>query len=222
MAAAGQQYTIEECCFRSTGERLCHFRKMAGLSMLTVAQMTGISRAELSRLEAGTRILSHRHLLLLSDVYGISVHTIKSIIAYDPAKNTPSGSPDSGPTAYFPRRNLCSLPLKHADGTERAEQNLQLDIALPLSEAAYCVRTSQPVEAGPDEWNSLVIVDPKARTLIGDMVMAECQKRLTCVYLGRNDLGGIVGSWAGADGHQLRQGSATSRVPQSNCRFSLP
>lgn len=71
-------------------EALAHCRKEKGISQLELAEELNVSRQAISKWETGAAIPSTDNLILLSELYGISLdHLVKGDVPAPPAGKTP-------------------------------------------------------------------------------------------------------------------------------------
>ncbi len=184
--------TIEQSCFRTQGERLLFLRQRLSMTLEDAVAATGISKSELSRLENGHRRIHPEHALLLASAYGIDLASFREILQYEPKirLSKVQGEPQRGDRVRLPVHNEAAF----AEG--RGEPHDHLDLALPvaLSPAAYGIRIGKVDADVLIRKNAVVIADPGARTVIGDLVVNTLTLNPVFMTLERDDQGTLIGS----------------------------
>ncbi len=176
---------IAASCTRSVGERLGYLRRRAGLSLTRAAEISGVSKSELSRLENGARQLKLHHKTRLAAAYGVAPHVFEQVVCYDPLE---SATPVP---ICLPCYRASMLESK---GPARAEEStlVRLSFAIPVSTGAYGIIADAGEMCGlPDR--TLAVVDPRARAVLGDLVANIVTWTPVLMILKRDEMGNIPG-----------------------------
>lgn len=158
---------------RTAGERLAWLRNAAGLSLTEAATASGISKAELSRLEHGSRRIADRHLLRLAPIYGVQAGELRTLLAFDPTEKTAVLEINETPAPARQRPLPCySAEGLRSDGPSLAHRTA---ITAPTHDAlgptAYGVRLPKGTTATVAFGGVVAIADPEARTALGDLAI---------------------------------------------------
>jgi transcriptional regulator with XRE-family HTH domain len=189
-----QQMALSDACLRTAGERLSYLRQRAGFTLVQAAQETGLSRSELSRLENGTRRLKDHHLEALAKLYGFAVEALRGVLAHDPD----AAAQEDG--QLLPCYNAASLAGK---GIARAPSTLtRLPVQVKLGKDAYMIAVDG--DAGlPVPARSLVVIDPSARSVLGDLVANIADWSPPLIILRRDAQGDLVEGAGGPAVHEF-------------------
>jgi transcriptional regulator with XRE-family HTH domain len=182
-------------CVRTIGERLAWFRKSSDLNLAQLSALTGISRSELSRLENGGRVLKPEHCTLLSAVYGMTSTAFEDALHFDPLLQIVQ-SPAPTEAAIFERRRTipCYGAATYPDRGS-ANPTVTLTVDVPLSADAYAIRIDTRIDAFLPV-DGLVLADPAARTMLGDLVINTVDRRGLLISLHRDSNGALAGRTA--------------------------
>ena len=162
---------IHEVCTRSPGERLAYLRAGQGLTLDAAAALTGISKSELSRLETGKRKIGERHIAALASAYDLTENGLRYMLAFivRHASMAHSGAPAVARHSYdmqcFPASGIAS-PVAGS-----MVRRLAVSGPFQFSPDAYCIVMDAPYANTILPVGGLVIVDPRQRALIGDLVL---------------------------------------------------
>ncbi len=180
-------------CVRTLGERLAYFRRTAGFSLGELAQLTAISKSELSRLENNARSLTSAHRAMLSKAYGMARPAFDNAMAFDPTRQAIPVMPDIRPDCLFrPRREIPCYDSETFPDLPERPPTIILAMDIPLSQAGYSIHLDDPISGFMPE-DGLIVADPEARTVLGDLVVNVLDRRALLLTLYRDDAGRLSG-----------------------------
>ncbi len=187
-AELSEQITLSDVYVRTAGERLDYLRQRASLTLDEAAQQTGLSRSELSRLENGTRRLKDHHLEVLGRLYGMEPATLHGLLVQSPAPGLPALEEGN---RLLPCYDAASVTGKGIDKVAPTLTRLPVDVKIGHGGYMIAVGTERnlPVPA-----RTLVLVDPAARTVLGDLVVNTVNWSPLLMILQRNENGELVSS----------------------------
>ena len=189
-------FSIENACFRTIGERLKHIRKVANLSPALAAAAAGISKTELFRLENDLRVIRQDHVHIFAKTYKITSDHLQHILQYK----------SSSKIAVFSSEKVNYVPLRKNFKCFRQKSGEDVDIKLstrfefvgltlniPTSDQAYGLYLGSCTANTPFPQSSLAIIDPAARTVLGDLVRNPASSDTPLIKLHRDDDGILIG-----------------------------
>lgn len=190
---------VAECCYRTRGERLAYLRARAGLTIQAAAQRTGISTSELSRIENDRRRLTRNHIARIAEAYGLIATALEEILDFTPVKElvrysvvdpSPRGSDGviriDVPCYLSSAITGVGLSVGHNDTVKLpdgiAAGRLGYSVCLTVGDGGYFFQ--------PD---TLLVINPQARVVLGDLVINTSTWSPILVSLARNSTGRLVG-----------------------------
>jgi transcriptional regulator with XRE-family HTH domain len=164
----------ERICVRSAGDRLAHLRLRKGLTMDAAAKLTGISKSELSRLETGKRIVKNWHIVAFASAYGLTEEALRYVLACN--QQIHAFMPDALQKNNIDLRQSYEMKrfyASHLIKSSNSADSSQISISVPFrfSTDSYCIVFDTPYSDSILPIGSLIIVDPKQRPLMGDIVL---------------------------------------------------
>jgi len=161
-------------CIRDVGERLTYLRSRRDLTLDAAAGITGISRAELSRLEKGERRMSEAHLSRIAAAYGLPLSELRDILSYQvKARVKVLSLLESRPSPFETNMIPCypASDLMAGHTSHHTKRQIVLPKALHLSSKSYAVELDHTADHFILPPNSLILVDPECRVRLGDLVL---------------------------------------------------
>ncbi len=187
-----------EACTRSQGERLAWLRQRVGLTLDRLAEMSGISKSELSRLENGSRKLTYRHIKCLVRCYDVDLATLQKILDFDPADvamMVPGASSAVERAHEGTRGYRCYFSSTFEGVGLSADDTATVVLAsqFELSAMGYGVLLSSTAAPQPLGLEALALVDPTKSIRLGDTVVNTWSWSPLFVAVARTDRGDLIG-----------------------------
>ena len=179
LEAGGDEVSWSLACLRTAGERLAWLRRRAGMNLTDAASLSGLSRSELSRLENDGRRLKGHHIDILGGLYGVDSAMLKDLVSHSPVPGEPT-------PRFLPCFEAAELA---GTGTGRAAHDaIRLPFPLVVGPDAYLIAVGDAAEL-PVPGRSMVVIDPAARPVLGDLAANTGTWSPVLLILRRNEAG---------------------------------
>ena len=192
-------YSLADLAIRLPHERLAKLRKVSNLTLDQVASLSGISRAELSRLETGDRRLLDTHLAKLSRAYNTTLNELKNLVEYTVESRVrliQLGEASAAPAALHLLPLLTPAELQQAGYARKAVRQVQVPFT-SLSAQAYALALTPAVAGDVFSPGTIIIADPALRVRLGEMVIDPAGQDLLLLRTYRNTSGQLAATFAG-------------------------
>ena len=195
-------------CYRSPGERLTYIRKLRGMTLDEAGKSSELGKSEVYRLETNQRRFLEKHARKLAAAYDIGLERLAQIMAFDQSTQFARYDVHETKDTNAKKAIRCFHDTSMLDfdaATQSGGEIYELDFQLPVSDAAFGVFIGADRKQSELPPGTLAIVDPAARTVLGDMVFQPDSDDVL-FRLDRNPKGELVG---------LVDGVATTTYPMS-------